>query len=151
MKERFASEIDTTMPGLSTQVGSQKPPDREERARCWAARDAYFNCLDEISIVAPGEEEKLPKVSQTLRGEQASSHSWSSWLPGGKDKAEVTKDLAPCAARLMTYSKECPKSWFDYFNKLRILKERQRLTMEEMEKNNKDQGSAVKAGLERRA
>jgi cytochrome c oxidase assembly factor 6 len=36
-------------------------PTRQERALCWAARDAYFACLDSANIVDPLADEKAAR------------------------------------------------------------------------------------------
>lgn len=36
-----------------TESGEYKPLDRNERQACWAARDAYFACLDRNDILNP--------------------------------------------------------------------------------------------------
>ena len=33
-----------------------KPPDRQDRRKCWESRDAYFACLDAKGVVKPGDE-----------------------------------------------------------------------------------------------
>ncbi|PAV16088.1 hypothetical protein PNOK_0770800 [Pyrrhoderma noxium] len=35
-----------------------KPPDRQDRQKCWESRDAYFACLDAAGFVKPGDEGK---------------------------------------------------------------------------------------------
>jgi len=40
------------------------PPDRNERQACWDARDAYFGCLDEKGIIAPGDEGRACLVNK---------------------------------------------------------------------------------------
>lgn len=35
-----------------------KPPDRQDRRKCWESRDAYFACLDAAGFVKPGDEGK---------------------------------------------------------------------------------------------
>ncbi|KAG8927398.1 hypothetical protein FRC02_008236 [Tulasnella sp. 418] len=32
------------------------PPTRADRQKCYAARDAYFTCLDRLGVIAPGDE-----------------------------------------------------------------------------------------------
>lgn len=93
---------------------STPAPNREERARCWQSRDAYFRCLDRAQVIVPGREGKA------------------------------------CDAENKPYEKNCAASWVclasrldwarlkavqvAYFNKQRVLAERQRATLEAAEK-----------------
>jgi hypothetical protein len=40
---------------------SSLAPDKEERGKCWAAREAFFNCLDEDPSLTP---ENCPPCEQ---------------------------------------------------------------------------------------
>ncbi|KAG8734168.1 hypothetical protein FRC11_010386 [Ceratobasidium sp. 423] len=75
-------------------------PTREERKRCWEARDVYFGCLDTNKVVQPGKE-------------------------GGA-----------CSKENKKYEQLCPAAWVEYFNKQRVLAERQRATLEAAERQN---------------
>ncbi|KAI0064943.1 hypothetical protein BV25DRAFT_1822719 [Artomyces pyxidatus] len=71
----------------------KEPPNaasRQDRAKCWEARDAYFACLDASQVVVAGTE-------------------------GSK-----------CAVENRAYQQNCAKSWIDYFNKRRVLAEKQK-------------------------
>ncbi|KAI0318614.1 cytochrome oxidase c subunit VIb-domain-containing protein [Amylostereum chailletii] len=68
---------------------------RQDRAKCWEARDAYFACLDGARVVVAGSE-------------------------GGK-----------CAPTHSAYEHNCAKSWIEYFNKRRVLAERQKPILEQ--------------------
>jgi cytochrome c oxidase assembly factor 6 len=42
-------------------AGNEKPQEesvstRQDRAKCWETRDAYFSCLDRVGVVKAGEE-----------------------------------------------------------------------------------------------
>ncbi|KAH7341694.1 cytochrome c oxidase, subunit VIb [Rhizoctonia solani] len=79
---------------------STPAPTREERKRCWQARDAYFGCLDNNKVIQPG------------------------------------KEGSACSRENKTYGQLCPAVWVEYFNKQRVLAERQRATLEAAERQN---------------
>ncbi|KAL7423664.1 hypothetical protein Q5752_001246 [Cryptotrichosporon argae] len=74
-------------------------PSRDERTQCWAARDAYFACLDHNGVVQPGE-------------------------------GELGDARGVCRRERGAYEGSCSRSWFEYFNKRRMLELRQQKTME---------------------
>jgi cytochrome c oxidase assembly factor 6 len=55
-------------------------PNREQRAACWAARDAYFACLDKNGMVAAGDEGEGGDVcaEERRRYEGGCGKSWVS-------------------------------------------------------------------------
>ncbi|KAH8880322.1 oxidoreductase-like protein [Thozetella sp. PMI_491] len=63
----------------------QVAPTREERQNCWAARDAYYACLDSNSIIDP------------LKDHQAAAKACR------KEGADFERD---CAAQWVTYFKK---------------------------------------------
>ncbi|KAI8096643.1 cytochrome c oxidase, subunit VIb [Halteromyces radiatus] len=73
-----------------------KPPTREERKKCWKLRDEYFACLDKLNILDPVLVEKQP------------------------DRA------TSCLDKKKHYEDACMASWVEYFNKRRVLDERQK-------------------------
>ncbi|ORX49486.1 hypothetical protein DM01DRAFT_1291170 [Hesseltinella vesiculosa] len=75
---------------------SDKPPSREERKKCWKVRDEYFACLDQLKILDPTVVDKSP--------DRASS----------------------CLGKKKQYEDACMASWVEYFNKRRVLDERQK-------------------------
>lgn len=101
--------------------GSSKPEQptvasRQDRQVCWESRDAYFDCLDKASVIKAGDEGTI------------------------------------CSAQKADYEKNCAKSWvcplsiflpftpswpfsifeIDYFNQRRILAERQKHLLAQM-------------------
>jgi len=52
-------------------------PNREERAACWTARDAYFTCLDQNGVIAAGDD-KGPCQREKKGYEGSCSRSWVS-------------------------------------------------------------------------
>lgn len=65
-------------------------PTRSERALCWAARDAYFSCLDANSII------------------DASKN------PGAADAA------SKCPEATAEFEKDCAAAWVKYFKQWRV-------------------------------
>lgn len=48
----FGTSTPTASPALATSAdGNYAPMKREERTKCWQARDAYFACLDRNNIL----------------------------------------------------------------------------------------------------
>jgi hypothetical protein len=61
---------------------SSKKPDaasRQDRAKCWEARDAYFACLDVQHIIVPGKEEGKCSAENHVY-EQNCARSWVNCL-----------------------------------------------------------------------
>lgn len=50
-------------------------PSRSERAACWEARDAYFQCLDIKGVLAPGDEGRAC-LSDRRKFEKDCVRSW---------------------------------------------------------------------------
>ncbi|KAI9654885.1 MAG: hypothetical protein M1831_005254 [Alyxoria varia] len=78
----------------TTDDGSYKPLKREERQKCWEARDAYFTCLDKNNILdairdRDAAAQKCPKQSEAFAQDCASS-----WVTYFKQKrvAEFEKE-----------------------------------------------------------
>ncbi|KAI7886590.1 hypothetical protein K492DRAFT_203122 [Lichtheimia hyalospora FSU 10163] len=77
-----------------------KPPTRQQRQQCWKVRDEYFACLDRLSIIDPTVVEKDPQKA---------------------------KECLDCKK---LYEDTCLASWVEYFNKRRVLDERQKQYLE---------------------
>ncbi|CAO3678958.1 unnamed protein product [Umbelopsis ramanniana] len=80
-----------------------KPPSRRERQQCWKVRDEYFSCLESCGILDP----EAMNTKDTTRE---------------KGKA--------CLDKKKIYEDTCMTSWVEYFNKRRVLEERQRKYLE---------------------
>jgi cytochrome c oxidase assembly factor 6 len=83
---------------------------REDRSKCWEARDAYFACLDAAEVVVAGTEGSKC-ASQRKLYEQNCAKSWVS-LP----LSVLEPPLSP--------SERSEK--IDYFNQRRVLAEKQK-------------------------
>lgn len=66
-------------PSSSTGSENAKIQNREDRARCWEARDAYFGCLDTQGVVKAGTEEGKCAGEEKKYGESCAK-SWVSVL-----------------------------------------------------------------------
>ena len=76
--------------GLGSSSSSNDPPPaptREERRKCWAARDAYFECLTSNQVVIPGRENK------------------------NADNTDIKGGGSICRAERDKYGKDCGKTW----------------------------------------
>jgi len=76
--------------GSSSSSSSNDPPpapNREERLRCWEARDAYFDCLTNNKITIPGRENK------------------------NEDNSDIKGGSRICKAEREKYGKDCGKTW----------------------------------------
>ncbi|KAI0290350.1 cytochrome oxidase c subunit VIb-domain-containing protein [Russula brevipes] len=70
---------------------------REDRSRCWEARDAYFACLDAADVVVAGTEGSKC-ASQRKSYEQNCARSWIDYFNQRRVLAEKQKPLLAQAA-----------------------------------------------------
>jgi len=95
----FGSSSSSSSSSSSTTPVAGAAPNREERAACWTARDAYFTCLDQNGVIAAGDD-KGPCQREKKGYEGSCSRSWVSLLPlagrleaGSDDRSIIsTKD-----------------------------------------------------------
>ncbi|KAI8928802.1 hypothetical protein BC831DRAFT_446629 [Entophlyctis helioformis] len=112
------------------------PPTRADRAKCWAARDAYFACLDSHNLWLHGMPE--PKDYQAM-------------MRLDPTKPPVLSDREAAAAGLPTvckalrdmYKLECLPSWSLHFEMLRVKDMQskrmvQKVQQEEAERHNNE-------------
>ncbi len=84
---------------------------REDRSKCWEARDAYFSCLDAAEVVVPGTEGSKC-ASQRNAYEQNCAKSWVClFLPAYTHIPALHTELG---------------FKIDYFNQRRVLAEKQK-------------------------
>lgn len=73
----FSSGTDTSNhPKKNTEGAFAEAPDRTTRAQCWEARDAFFRCLDQHTILDAVQQDKAAREKC------------------GKDLAEFERDCA---------------------------------------------------------
>ena len=77
-------------------------PTRNERAICWAARDAYFACLDANNIIDATKE------------------------PGATDAARA------CPQQSADFERDCAAAWVKYFKQWRVADIKKRKTLDEL-------------------
>ncbi|KAL2911196.1 hypothetical protein HK105_209347 [Polyrhizophydium stewartii] len=92
------------------------PPTRDARKRCWAARDAYFSCLDANGLwlhgLAPTQYDEIVRIDPT-RPPVASESDRSL-------SREQRAKLFTCANAKAFYESECLGSWSVHFAMLRV-------------------------------
>ncbi|KIM37347.1 hypothetical protein M413DRAFT_448628 [Hebeloma cylindrosporum] len=66
-------------------------PNRQDRQKCWEARDAYFACLDDAGVVKAGEEGKACSKEKRLY-EDNCARSWIDYFNQRRIIAEAQKD-----------------------------------------------------------
>jgi hypothetical protein len=63
--------------------GTPVAPDRSERAKCWEARDIYFQCLEKHDIVDSIKEEQKAVQECSLEGKGFEANCATSWVSLG--------------------------------------------------------------------
>ncbi|KAI1362004.1 oxidoreductase-like protein [Xylaria arbuscula] len=81
-----------------------RAPDRNERKRCWDARDAFFQCLDKHDVI------------DSLTGD-------------GKKTAD-----SQCALEDKGFHDNCATAWVTYFKKYRVADYQKKKTLERLQK-----------------
>ncbi|KAH8819796.1 cytochrome oxidase c subunit VIb-domain-containing protein [Xylogone sp. PMI_703] len=75
----FGSSSSPPAPKISSD-GAPIAPDRSQRAKCWEARDQYFECLDKNSIIdSLGEKDKAAKACGS-EGKKFEANCATSWV-----------------------------------------------------------------------
>ncbi|KAI9226381.1 MAG: cytochrome oxidase c subunit VIb-domain-containing protein [Piptocephalis tieghemiana] len=66
---------------MSSEQAAPTFPDRATRKRCWAARDAYFKCLDQQQVIDPGTK-GIPSVCESVHQmfTQACPQVWAEYF-----------------------------------------------------------------------
>ena len=77
-------------------AGSEKPQEesvstRQDRAKCWETRDAYFSCLDRAGVVKAGEE-GTACAAELKSYEKNCAKSWIDYFNQRRVIAEAQKD-----------------------------------------------------------
>ncbi|KAF9062939.1 cytochrome oxidase c subunit VIb-domain-containing protein [Rhodocollybia butyracea] len=66
---------------------------REDRQRCWDARDQYFACLDRAAVVKPGDEKPSRACgSEGKSYEESCAKSWIEYFNQRRVIGEAQKD-----------------------------------------------------------
>ncbi|KAH7871289.1 cytochrome oxidase c subunit VIb-domain-containing protein [Lentinula edodes] len=69
------------------------PSTREDRSKCWEARDKYFACLDRVGVLKPGDEKKDGAcASEDKAYEQNCAKSWIEYFNQRRVIADAQKD-----------------------------------------------------------
>lgn len=75
----FSSPAKFPDPKISTD-GTPIAPDRTQRARCWEARDVYFQCLDKNNIIDSIKEKDKAKKGCSAEEVEFEANCASSWV-----------------------------------------------------------------------
>lgn len=86
-------------------------PTRESRQACWSHRDKYFQCLASHDILIP----------------PGTDMSDGRGPPKAPRETTTERETDPCIQHRSGYEKNCAQSWVEYFNKRRVMEERQKL------------------------
>lgn len=78
----FSSSSSPPAPKLSSD-GAPIAPDRSQRAKCWEARDIYFQCLDKNDIVDSLKEKDKAAKACSSEGKAFEANCASSWVSKG--------------------------------------------------------------------
>ncbi|KAI0246293.1 cytochrome oxidase c subunit VIb-domain-containing protein, partial [Lactifluus subvellereus] len=81
----------------SNKTEKPNPISREDRSKCWEARDAYFACLDAADVVVAGTEGSKC-AAQRKSYEQNCAKSWIDYFNQRRVLAEKQKPLLTQAA-----------------------------------------------------
>ncbi|KAF2752261.1 hypothetical protein M011DRAFT_455068 [Sporormia fimetaria CBS 119925] len=87
-----------------TAGGAFENPSRTNRAKCYEARDAFFECLDKNSI--------LDSINS----------------PKGREAAKKA-----CGQEDVVFEKSCAHSWVEYFKKQRVVNYQKEQTIKRIE------------------
>ncbi|KAG7090633.1 hypothetical protein E1B28_009735 [Marasmius oreades] len=78
---------------FSSKTEEPKAPSRDDRQKCWEARDAYFSCLDTVGVVKAGEERsKGACTSENETYQKNCAQSWIEYFNQRRVIAEAQKD-----------------------------------------------------------
>ncbi|KDN46443.1 hypothetical protein K437DRAFT_256168 [Tilletiaria anomala UBC 951] len=126
----FTSSASSTSSQASTQPNA---PNRQERRACWTSRDAYFNCLTSHDITVPPGTDM--SNGRGLVGKAAAEEQKRLEREKGESQEKALRE-DPCVRERGVYEEHCARSWIDYFNKRRVLEERQKLMYAQAEEGN---------------
>ncbi|KAJ3080222.1 hypothetical protein HDU99_008960 [Rhizoclosmatium hyalinum] len=97
-------------------MASDGPPLKSARARCWAARDAYFSCLDTNNLWLDGLAVSGHEAIVALDVSKPPIKQ-----PNDKTLTKEEKDkLFVCRKKLDEFGNECLASWVFHFSMLRV-------------------------------
>lgn len=108
-------------------------PTKEERDRCWAARDAYFGCCDRSGIwiegLSPGPNEVLAILPTDPPLALSSEHP--------KDSA-----LFACGVFKKAFGEACLKSWTEHFTTERVQQKQKEFLVEKMRREDRERNQS---------
>lgn len=91
-------------------MGLNLPPTKDDRKKCWAAKDAYFKCLDENNLwlegLQPTTHEEITQIDTTNIVIQK--------------KNSKNSHLFTCSQAREMFESSCLPSWYKHFSMLRV-------------------------------
>ncbi|KAI8837581.1 hypothetical protein BC829DRAFT_376931 [Chytridium lagenaria] len=121
------------------------PPSRKERSTCWAARDAYFSCLDKNGLWLEGLKPETPEEVIHLDPIRPPVR-----LHNDRSLTKEEKNLLfTCHSFKLLFEKDCLPSWVSHFSMLRVKDTQKEFLMRyTQEKEEKLQGEGFRRFLE---
>ncbi|SHO77707.1 Similar to S.cerevisiae protein COA6 (Protein involved in cytochrome c oxidase (Complex IV) assembly) [Malassezia sympodialis ATCC 42132] len=101
---------------------SKSAATRSNRQRCWDNRDSYYACLTKHNIHSP------PGTDMTGIKGPLGAGSFAEPRRSEAERAQLAameRSNDPCLRERDAYEGSCAQSWIEYFNKRRVLEERQ--------------------------
>ncbi|KAJ7651277.1 cytochrome oxidase c subunit VIb-domain-containing protein, partial [Roridomyces roridus] len=77
----------------NSRVETPTLPTRQERQKCWEARDAYFACLDGVGVVMAGTEGKACSAGNLVY-HKTCAQSWITYFNERRKLGFQQKDMA---------------------------------------------------------
>ncbi|KAJ3122378.1 hypothetical protein HK100_012021 [Physocladia obscura] len=108
---------------MSAETTAKLAPQKTQRARCWAARDAYFECLDLHKLWLHGLQLNSHDQIVAIDVARAASLVRPAAESESSDSALSRADRArlfACREPLLRFESECLPSWVFHFSMLRV-------------------------------
>ncbi|TPX34736.1 hypothetical protein SmJEL517_g02713 [Synchytrium microbalum] len=118
-------------------MSSKQPPTRSSRTKCWAARDAYFACLDSHSLWLRG---LAPKTHAEVVEVDPTAPKITPMTDKSLSRQEL-KNLYACGSEGKVFEKECLASWVMHFSLLRVKDLQTQALKKKLDEREKDRES----------
>ncbi|KAL3423307.1 hypothetical protein PVAG01_05054 [Phlyctema vagabunda] len=96
----FGSTPASLPPPKIAKDGAPIAPDRSQRAKCWEARDDFFNCLDKNGIIDSLAEKDKSEKGCKLESRAFEANCASSWVTYFKKRRVMEHQKAQTLAKL---------------------------------------------------
>ncbi|KAI9012806.1 hypothetical protein BC832DRAFT_529073 [Gaertneriomyces semiglobifer] len=114
------------------------PPTKTTRAKCWAARDTYFACLDDHNLWLQGLRPQTHEEIIALDAKRPIIRSESDRSLTKKER----EDLYICRKMKEMFDQSCLPSWVNHFSLLRVKDLQTKYLREKLEKDEKEREAA---------